>query len=220
MELLVVVAVIGVLASIILTSLGKARLKARNASIVASVSNIDVMLDLDKYPGSLEDVCFDFEPGGEFEQLRVSTENAGGIWHCDSTEDAFRVYVKLNQDVVVAQNIFARSVFAQEGSSTHSFGNYYCVNSDFKKNFTHWPGDSLAYPSCDDADYITTPIDPEPDPEPTTPDPDPDPEPPVENGGSSCSGNKVEVCHFENTLCVSSSALNAHTNHGDIEGSC
>ena len=115
------------------------------------------------------------------------------------------------------------SAFAQgEESTVHNFGNYYCINSDFNKNFTHWSGDNLTYPSCNDADYIATPEDPVETPEPT-PDPDPesDPEPPLEDGGSACEGNQVEICHFDKTICVSQNGWNnGHSKHGDTLGSC
>lgn len=221
-ELLVTIAIIGILAAVIISSLSEARSRAKNASIVRTMANIDAVIDADKYPGSLAGLCLDFEPGGEFAAIREGVENNGGIWHCDSTVADYRIFAKLNQDVVLSQkNIFGSPVYAQEDSVDHSFGNYYCLNSNFEKKFTHWSGDNLAYPSCDDSDYINTPVDPEENPDPT-PDPEPetDPEPPLENNGPACTGNKVEVCHHNKTLCVSSKALKAHLKHGDSEGVC
>jgi prepilin-type N-terminal cleavage/methylation domain-containing protein len=223
-ELLVIVAILGILATIIVSSLSKAQLRAKNASIVSTMSNINAIIDADKYPGSLTDLCLDFETGGEFEGVRAGVEKNGGIWHCDSTDGDYRIYVKLNQDVVLSQSpILTKRAIAQEESALHNFGNYYCLNSNFEKNFTHWPGDNIAYPSCDDGDYIDVPIDPEEAPDPT-PDPEPetDPEPPLENNGpASCNGNKVHVCHFGKTICVSEKAANkGHKKHGDSMGVC
>ena len=220
-ELLVVIVIIGILALIIISSLENSRLRAKNAAIVTTVSSLDAIIDADKYPGSLEDLCLDFEAGGEFEQIRTGVESNGGIWNCDSTVTDYRIFVKLNQDAVLTNNSFVPIAYAQEGSFTHIFGNYYCLNSNFDKNFTHWSGNNLLYPSCDDADYIDVPEDPEPTPEPT-PDPDPgsDPEPPLENGGPACDAPKEQVCHFDKTLCISSKAVKAHVKHGDTEGVC
>lgn len=196
-ELLVVIAVIGILTTIILPVIKNGQLRAKNAGIVTTMSNIEAAIDIAKYPGTLEELCDDFEPGGELSVIREGVEDKGGIWHCDSTESDFRIFAKLNQGVVLASNPFGKEAFAESG--LHGFGNYYCVNSKIEKNFTHWSGDNLAYPSCNDDDYIETPVDPEPTPEPT-PDPDPEPVPdPVPSGN--CSGNKVAVCHFGNTLC-------------------
>jgi len=224
-ELLVVVVIIAILATIIVASVKEARLKGRNAAIVTTLSSLHAVVDASKYPNSLADLCLDFESGGEFEQIRTGVENNGGIWHCDSTVDEYRIFVKLNQEVVVAHNQgipFANPTYAQElESNIHSFGNYFCLNSNFESNFTHWSGDNLVYPSCSDADYTPDPEDPVETPEPT-PDPDPesDPEPPLEYGGPACDSPKVQVCHFGNTLCISSNALKAHTKHGDVEGIC
>lgn len=222
-ELLVVIAVIGVLVTLISSYFVNTRLRAKNASIVITMSNINAVIDADKYPGSLANLCLDFEPGGEFSLIRKGVEDKGGIWYCDSTESDYRIYAKLNQKVILSQkSILGTSAFAQEESMNHDFGNYYCLNSAFVKKFTHWPGDSLAYPSCDDNDYINVPVDPEINPEPT-PDPEPetDPEPPLENGGSTCNGNKVYVCHFGKSICVSQNgANNGHLKHGDTLGVC
>ncbi len=223
-ELLVVIAVIGILAMIIIPSLQTSRLKAKNASIVMTLSNVHAIVDASKYPGSLEQVCQDFEEGGEFAHVRAGVENNGGIWYCDSTVTDYRIFAKLHTSVTLANILFGLPVYAQAEdaeSDIHSFGNYYCLNSDLESNFTHWSGENILYPSCSDGDYTSTVQDPEPTPEPT-PDPElePEPEPPIEHGGPTCDGNKVEVCHFGNTLCVSTDALKGHLKHGDHEGSC
>lgn len=218
-ELMFVVAIIGTLSSFIFMAVGNGRLRAKNAAIVLAMSSLDASIDLEKYPESLEDLCFDFEEGGELDKVRIYIESLGGIWSCDSTEEDYRIFAKLNLDVVLAKKFLTKTVYAD--SLQHSFGNYYCLNSVGEKAFTHWPGDNLTYPSCNDDDYIADPVDPEPAPEPT-PDPDPesDPDPPLEDGGEACGGSKVNVCHFDKTLCVSSKALKAHTKHGDTEGVC
>ena len=220
-ELLVIIVVIGVLATIVIRSLTQARLRAKNASIVTTMSTLHSVIDADKYPGSYSDLCLDFESGGSFDLIRSGVENNGGIWHCDSNDEAYRIFVKLNQDAVLSNNTFIQHAFAQEDSTIHTFGNYYCLNSQLEKNFTHWDGDNLSFPSCNDDDYIDTPIDVEENPDPTPdPEPDTDPEPPLENGGSACESPKINVCHFGKTLCVSEKALKGHTKHGDVEGIC
>lgn len=225
-ELLVVVAIIGIISTIIVPSYNRATLKGKNASIVTTMSSIDSLVDASKYPGSLETVCFDFEPGGEFAHIRTSVEEKGGIWHCDSTVADYRIYVKLHTSVTLAEgdtdSVFGKSAFAQgDESYNHNFGNYYCSNSNFESNFTHWSGENLVYPSCSDEDYTSVVQDPEPTPDPTPePDPQPEPDPPLEDGGPACDADKTEVCHFNKTLCVSSKALKGHTKHGDTIGSC
>jgi prepilin-type N-terminal cleavage/methylation domain-containing protein len=225
MELLVVIAVIGIIAAIIIPSYQESRLKAKNASMVSTLSGLHAVVDASKYPGSLASVCNDFESGGEFSVIKDSIEKNGGIWNCDSTVEAYRVFVKLHTKVTLVERFFGIPVFAQSNeenpSAVHSFGNYYCVNSNFENNFTHWSGANLTYPSCNDTNYTPTVQDPVPTPEPTPdPEPEPVPEPPIEHGGPACEGGKIEVCHFKNTLCVSDNALKAHLKHGDTEGAC
>ncbi|MCA9368577.1 prepilin-type N-terminal cleavage/methylation domain-containing protein, partial [Candidatus Kaiserbacteria bacterium] len=70
-ELLVTIAIIGILATVIVQSISKARLRARNASIVSTMSSISTIIDMSKYPGSLANLCLDFEPGGEFAAIRT-----------------------------------------------------------------------------------------------------------------------------------------------------
>ena len=221
-ELLVVIAVIGIIAAFIMSSLNEARDKGKNAAIVQAMSSVHSVIDASKYPGSLAAICFDFETGGEFANIRAGVEENGGIWHCDSTENEYRIFVKLNQKAVLSKSQIVESAYAQEEDSyNHNFGNYFCLNSDFDSNFTHWSGENLLYPSCDDSEYTPVIQDPVVNPDPT-PDPEPetDPEPPQENGGAACDGGKVQVCHFSKTLCVSDQALKAHTKHGDVAGAC
>ncbi len=220
-ELLVVVAIIAALASIIVPELRQARFRAQNGAIVGSLANIDTLIDLDKYPGSLATLCNDFEPGGPYAHIRARVEEKGGIWNCDSTVSEFRIFAKLNLEAAIAHNGLINQAYAQGGnqSSLHTFGNFYCVNSKFEKNFTHWSGNNLTFPSCNDADYISTPVDPTPAPTPT-PDPDPTPIPPPVQTPTACTGGKVPICHFGSTLCVTTNALNAHKKHGDAEGGC
>jgi Tfp pilus assembly major pilin PilA len=223
MELLVILTVIGIIVTTTIPSYQESRLKAKNAAIVSSLSGLHAVVDASKYPGSLAAVCNDFEPGGEFAPIKSGVERNGGIWHCDSTTGAYRIFVKLHTSVTLAQRIFGLPVFAQQEtpSSNHSFGNYYCTNSNFENNFTHWSGANLVYPSCNDADYTPTVQDPAPTPVPTPdPEPEPEPVPPLEHGGPVCDGDKIEVCHFKNTLCVSDNALKGHLKHGDTEGAC
>lgn len=224
-ELMIIVAIINIMIVLIVPVFRDIKLRAKNASIAMTMSNIDAMVDLSKYPGSLAALCNDFEPGGEFANIKKGVEDQGGIWNCDSNVSNFRIFAKLHSAVVIAQvpilDNFFHTVFAQgTNSHIHGFGNYYCINSNSEKNFTHWSGDNLSYPSCNDADYIPTPVDPVATPVPT-PDPNGTPvTPPVEVTGVSCSGGKSAVCHFGKTLCVGSSAVKAHTKHGDTAGNC
>lgn len=218
-EILIIVAIIGVLSSVAFVVLKDGRLRARNANIVRTMANLEAVIDLAKYPGSLAGLCNDFEPGQSLGYIRTAVEDMGGIWNCDSTITDFRIFAKLNTQNNLAFNQLTQTAWAQTTSSSiHSFGNYYCVNSKVEKNFTHWSGDNLLYPSCNDADYITIPVDPVPTPDPT-PDPNPTPVPPPVPSGS-CTGGKQPVCHFGNTLCISTNAVKAHQKHGDIVGVC
>ena len=215
-EVLVLVAIVGVLASMISAGLRTAVEKGQNAKMVSTLGSMHAAIDLAKYPNSLENLCFDFETGGDLAAIRTTIEDAGGIWNCDSTVSDYRIFVKLNQGVILTENSLVKTAYAD--SNVHRFGNYYCLNSENERNFTHWDGDNLAYPSCSDADYIPTPVDPEPTPEPT-PDPEPetDPDPPA----PSCDGNKVLICHFDNSICVSEKAWSkGHSKHGDSQGAC
>lgn len=194
------------------------------------MANLATIIDAEKYPNSLETLCFEFEPGGPYASIRAAVEEKGGIWYCDSTVDSYRIFAKLNLPVPLASNTILNKGFAlvdkafaqSDESTTHSFGNFYCVNSNFDKNFTHWSGENLLYPSCNDADYTGVIQDPVENPGPT-PDPTPEtnPEPPIEDGGPACSGNKVQICHLNKTICVSQKALSkGHSKHGDTLGAC
>ncbi|MAQ77238.1 hypothetical protein CL684_01820 [Candidatus Campbellbacteria bacterium] len=223
-EILITIAIVGVLATIGLNIFGDQNFRAKNASMVQTLSGVSNLIDFTKYPASLETLCDEFEPGEEFGYIRTTIEDNGGIWHCDSTEGEYRIFVKLNQEATLARldmGDITNIAFAQEESQLHEFGNYYCINSNFDRNFTHWSANNLEFPSCDDSTYSPVPEDPAPTPEPT-PDPEPesDPEPPLEHGGPVCNAPKEQVCHFGKTLCVSSKAVKAHTKHGDTEGIC
>ncbi len=196
-ELLIVIAIIGIFAAIVISALTNARLKGKNAAIVATVSSLESAIDLSKYPGSLTGLCFDFEPGGELDYVRSGIEKLGGIWNCDSTDTEYRLFVKLNQDVVIGMKSLINKAYAQ--SATHTFGNFYCLNSNAERNFTHWSGNNLQYPSCNDADYIEIPQDPVETPNPT-PDPDPesDPGPPLEDSNYDGSNDEQEVDDDDN----------------------
>jgi hypothetical protein len=218
-EILTIIVIISILSTIIFIVLKDGRVRARNANIVRTMSNLESVVDLEKYPGSLANLCNDFEPGQPLGYIRTAVEDMGGIWNCDSTVTDFRIFAKLHTPSNLAFGNMIQRAFAQTTvSSLHSFGNYYCVNSKVEKNFTHWSGNNLTYPSCNDADYISTPVDPEPTPTPT-PDPNPTPVPPPVPSGS-CPSGKQAVCHFGNTLCISTNAVQAHQKHGDIVGVC
>ncbi len=150
------------MAVVIIGEVRKARLHAKNASIIGTMSSVHAAVDISKYPGSLTDLCLEFEAGGDLEAIRAGVEDNGEIWNCDSTAGDYRIFAKLNQEVIVSQNnLLGQTAHAQGTSGVHDSGNYYCLNSNFEKNYTHWSGYILAYPSCSDADYIDTPVDPE-----------------------------------------------------------
>ncbi len=227
-EMLIILVIVGILSTFVFNSFSGTVSKGKNAAIVQTLSNVPASIDASKYPESLSNLCNDFEPGNELGDIRTSIEKKGGIWNCDSTDDSYRIFVKLNpvkKPGTLSDNIndfVGKTVFAQnQNSFEHSFGNYYCLNSKFEKKFTHWPGDHLTFPSCDDSDYIPTPVDPEPTPEPTIdPNPTTDPEPPLENGAYCDNEKKQAVCHFGKTICISKKAVKAHQRHGDPVGQC
>lgn len=222
-ELLVVISIIGILFVIIIPELPRVLLKAKNAFIVSTLKNLNNTLmeahGFDNYP----DVCFDFEEGEKYEHFKKPIEEAGGIWHCHSTNQNYRIFVKLNQSVVISSHhLLNQTAYAQEEnmSGVHTFGNYFCINSYGRSQFTHWSGYNIVFPSCSDVDYTEEIQNPMPNPDPT-PDPEPEtnPEPPVNPPAQPAPG-KSFICHFGNTIEVSNNAVNAHISHGDTLGAC
>jgi len=170
--------------------------------------------------GSVDNICDEFEQGGSSYSVRKGIEDMGGIWNCDAQDQTFRMFVKLNQKAVLAQDIhpFTPKIFAD--SKTHRFGHFYCLNSLGDKNFTHWSAYHFAYPSCNDADFVKTPRDPVNLPTPTF-DPFPESDPSLPLGENHpCPKKESKVCHFGQSICVSKKAQRAHLNHKDTLGPC
>ena len=144
-ELLVVVAIIGVLAAIVLSSLGQARTKAKDTAIVAQLRNMQASVEVvTGATGNYDNICDKFDPGGEFASIRESVENKGGVWQsCSSDAVSYSVTVTLNSGQIASDSLFATTAYAQEkgegepkgeikGSGVHSSEELLLSDNDIK----------------------------------------------------------------------------------------
>ena len=97
-ELLVVIAIIGILAAIVMASLGESRIRAKDAVIVSGMNQLATAVELETdATGNYTDVCDLFDPGGNLENIKTSVEDNGGIWEsCESDVTSYAVVVTLN----------------------------------------------------------------------------------------------------------------------------
>jgi prepilin-type N-terminal cleavage/methylation domain-containing protein len=123
-ELLVVVAIIGVLAAIVLSSLGQARTKAKDTAIVAQLRNMQTSVEVvTGATGDYDNICDEFDPGGEFASIRESVENKGGVWQsCSSDAVSYSVTVTLNSGQIASDSLFATTAYAQYEKTTQAKG--------------------------------------------------------------------------------------------------
>ena len=117
-ELLVVIAIIGILAAIVMASLGESRIRAKDAVIVSGMNQLATAVELETdATGNYTDVCDLFDPGGNLENIKTSVEDNGGIWEsCESDVTSYAVVVTLNAQQ--AYNPFGVEVVYARGSTT------------------------------------------------------------------------------------------------------
>ncbi len=122
-EMLVVVAVIGILSSVLLTALGPAKEKAKDARIVQEVNQARTIAELmnngnyDAVPTRPDDILRNPSLG----PLTTDISQQGGELVIKRISSAYVIYSKLNYGT-------------QEGGVTNV--NYYCVDSSGKAGFT------------------------------------------------------------------------------------
>ena len=76
-ELLVVIAIIGILAAIVLVSLGGARTKAKDAAIKANMDSMRLACEM-KYTDALAYTGCDSDPS--FTAAKAAAESSGAVW--------------------------------------------------------------------------------------------------------------------------------------------
>src|SRR5690606_32203543 len=113
---LVVVAIIGILATIIISSLGAARMKAKDTAIVGELRNLQTSIEVvTGATGTYTDICDEMEAGGELALFRESVESKGGIWQdCQSDVNSYSVVVTLNSGQLADNNLFIEQAYAQQ----------------------------------------------------------------------------------------------------------
>lgn len=88
-EILVVIAIIGILASVVLASLNSARDKGADAAIKSSINNARAQAELyyDDNSSSYASLCTE----ETITNIQTSVNGAGGTFDCDSDADAYRI---------------------------------------------------------------------------------------------------------------------------------
>lgn len=101
-ELLVVIAIIGILAAIIIASLGQSRIKAKDAAILTEMNQLATAVEAETHAlGDYTDACSLFDSGNELESIKDSIINHGGIWEsCSNDASSYAVVVTLNAQQV------------------------------------------------------------------------------------------------------------------------
>jgi prepilin-type N-terminal cleavage/methylation domain-containing protein len=122
-ELLVVVAIIGILALVVLSSLGKAKKRALDSAIKKNISHFRSTAEVYSVNNdySYENLCDNGNPGGSDSIIAVGVSNTRGSFHCNSDRQHFRAYSPLVTE------------------------NYACVNStgQYKETTTEPPAGSF-----------------------------------------------------------------------------
>jgi len=97
-ELLVVIAIVGILAVIIIASLGQSRIKAKDAAILTEMNQLATAVETETEAlGDYTDVCSLFDSGNELADIKDSIINHGGIWEsCADDATSYAVVVTLN----------------------------------------------------------------------------------------------------------------------------
>jgi prepilin-type N-terminal cleavage/methylation domain-containing protein len=97
-ELLVVIAIVGILAVVIIASLGQSRIKAKDAAILTEMNQLATAVEAETEAlGDYTDVCSLFDSGNELADLKDSIINHGGIWEsCADDAVSYAVVVTLN----------------------------------------------------------------------------------------------------------------------------
>ena len=98
-ELLVVIAIIGILSSVILSSLNSARGKGANSAVKASLANLrsQALIFFEDNNQSYDNVCnnSDIIP-----MLEYASSSGGGVWGCANDTESWAAYARLK----VAEN--------------------------------------------------------------------------------------------------------------------
>jgi len=138
-EMLVVVAVIGILASVLLTTLGPAKNKAKDSRIIQEVNQVRVMAEVvyDGDYGAVEELPRQIIQNSELKLLAEDITEQGGELHIikSADETVFSAYSKLNALVGVEPDLKV---------------NYYCVDSNGRAVFSTQKPKSYQCPISDD----------------------------------------------------------------------
>lgn len=122
-EMLVVVAIIGILSSVLLTSLGPSKQKAKDARIVQEINQVRTIAELlndgdyDALPTRPDDINRHSSLGPLIQDIKLQ----GGDLIIKRTSAAFVIYSRLNLKVESLGNVSL---------------NYYCVDSSGRTAFT------------------------------------------------------------------------------------
>ena len=120
-ELLVVIAIIGILSSVVLTSLGSARTRAKDARVISDVQQIRTQIESDAAAGNYN-VSF----------TAADTLNATGNYAtltADATTNGGTITTKTT---AVSGNYTAYAIYGQLPSQTTA--TYFCIDSTGKTN--------------------------------------------------------------------------------------
>ncbi len=134
-ELLVVVAIIGILSSVVLSSLSSARVKARNAKRVLDMKNI--MIALNMYYN--EYGCLPLTSGSTCPGAGVYSEGNSGGWDY-SSQGGFLTFLK-NSGIMKDVPVDPINDMTADGSPSNTYSYYYHCYTTFTTN----PGLSLGY---------------------------------------------------------------------------